>query len=173
VAAIACNTAHVPRIFDKVSQLLHESGENIKLLNIVDETVKFIQRYHPRYRKIGVLSTTGSYKFRLYEHALEQAGLVPISIDEGMQSTHVHPAIYDTGYGIKSTSPIITDQAKARLFEAAGHLADQGAEAIILGCTEIPLAIVEKHINGGITIDPNKILARALILAFEPSKLKD
>ncbi|MOA59943.1 Asp/Glu/Hydantoin racemase [compost metagenome] len=47
-----------------------------------------------------------------------------------------------------------------------------GAEIIVLGCTELPLALPENDHNGMTLIDPNRILARALIYAFSPGKLK-
>ena len=42
---------------------------------------------------------------------------------------------------------------------------------ILAGCTEIPLALVDSHINGIPIIDPTLILARALIDAVAPEKL--
>ncbi len=47
----------------------------------------------------------------------------------------------------------------------------EGAEIIIMGCTEIPLAIKDNKINGKPLIDSTKILARALILKSSPEKL--
>jgi aspartate racemase len=51
-------------------------------------------------------------------------------------------------------------------------LQKQGAEAIILGCTEIPLAIDNKVRSNLIFIDPTNILARSLIRESYPNKLK-
>ena len=51
------------------------------------------------------------------------------------------------------------------------HLINNGAEAVILGCTEIPLAIGEQSINGVPIIDSTKVLARALISASSPHSL--
>ncbi|MOA67866.1 Asp/Glu/Hydantoin racemase [compost metagenome] len=55
---------------------------------------------------------------------------------------------------------------------AMDDLKKQGAQVIILGCAELPLAIPEKDHNGMVVIDPNRILARALIQAVAPGKLK-
>jgi len=51
-------------------------------------------------------------------------------------------------------------------------LKKKGAQVIILGCAELPLAIPERDHNGMILIDPNRILARALVHSFAPDKLK-
>jgi aspartate racemase len=50
-------------------------------------------------------------------------------------------------------------------------LKEAGAQAIVLGCTEIPLVFTEKRIVGLVVIDPTLILARALIVAVDPQKL--
>lgn len=42
-------------------------------------------------------------------------------------------------------------------------LLEEGCEAIILGCTEIPLAIEEKYYKGIPILNPSWILARSLI----------
>ncbi|MFQ5419364.1 MAG: aspartate racemase, partial [Anaerolineae bacterium] len=48
----------------------------------------------------------------------------------------------------------------------------QGAEVVILGCTEIPLALTEPGWEGRPLIDPAVALARALIREAAPHKLK-
>ena len=57
------------------------------------------------------------------------------------------------------------------LTDAAGRLAGN-ADAIILGCTEIPLALPEKELGGVPLIDATDILARELVRAFAPEKLR-
>jgi aspartate/glutamate racemase len=52
------------------------------------------------------------------------------------------------------------------------HLQSCGADLVIKGCTEIALAIPEEEFEGMPLIDPAISLARALIAAVEPSKLK-
>ena len=51
------------------------------------------------------------------------------------------------------------------------YLDNKGADIIIMGCTEIPLALKNNKINGKPLIDSTKILARALILKLSPEKL--
>jgi len=50
-------------------------------------------------------------------------------------------------------------------------LEKQGVQAIILGCTEIPLGLPERKIGETFFLDPGLILARALIREFRPEKL--
>ena len=63
-------------------------------------------------------------------------------------------------------------RAREDLLQAAESLVKMGAEAIVLGCTEIPLAIQEKQIGGAVVIDPAIALARAMIREVDPQKLK-
>ena len=51
------------------------------------------------------------------------------------------------------------------------YLVSEGVEAIILGCTEIPLALKDNQIKGVPLIDATGVLARALILESSPEKL--
>lgn len=50
-------------------------------------------------------------------------------------------------------------------------LLEEGCEAIILGCTEIPLAIEEKYYKGIPILNPSWILARSLIQEVDASKV--
>ena len=91
--------------------------------------------------------------------------------DEDIQVNLVHKSIYDREYGIKAKSAPVTDIARTRLAQAIDHLLGRGVEVIILGCTEIPLAITEKERQGIPLLDPAMILARALIREAYPEKL--
>jgi len=46
---------------------------------------------------------------------------------------------------------------------AATYLSRKGAQAVILGCTEIPLAIQYEKIENSLIIDATTVLASALI----------
>ena len=52
------------------------------------------------------------------------------------------------------------------------HLIENGAEAVILGCTELPLIVSgTRDFLGAIPIDPTDVLARKCVqLAFEYGK---
>ena len=51
-------------------------------------------------------------------------------------------------------------------------LAARGADAVILGCTELPLAIPERRHEGTPFVNSTRALARALIRATHPEKLR-
>jgi len=172
VAGIPCNTAHTDKIFEVILRELQRMKRSIHVLNMVSETVSFIQSNHPQLRRIGVLSTTGTYKSRVYVNALEDQGFQVLVPEEEMQETLIHPAIYDPVYGIKSVSDPINPRAKVNLQIGFDFLESRGAQGVILGCTEIPLAFPDLSIGGMTAIDPTLVLARALLKYSNPHKLK-
>ena len=71
---------------------------------------------------------------KLYEQELHKLGLQAIVPDAGVQSENVMKAVF----GIKAGTD--THISEDLLAKAGEHLVVNGAEVIILGCTEIPLA---------------------------------
>ena len=172
VAGIPCNTAHAAPIFELIREKLDSAGSRIRLLHMINETVDFIKTALPDLRKIGVLSTSGTFHSRVYQDSLESASYEVLLPSEEMQEKLIHPAIYDEEYGIKSVSFPGHPQALQNLETGLNYLEALGAEAVILGCTEIPMALQESAGKGIIAIDPTQILARALIKHAFPDKLK-
>ena len=139
---------------------------------MINETIDFIKVHYPQFSKIGVLSTTGTYKQKIYSNALESHGFTTVMPTLEMQEELVHPAIYHPEYGIKSQSNPFHSTAKKNLDHAINYLKENGAEAVILGCTEIPLVITTEEVKGMVAINPTKVLARKLIESIDPKKLK-
>jgi aspartate racemase len=170
IAAMACNTAHAGPIFDVALGLLKEKGVELRILHMVRETVAYIQESSPRIRRVGILGTHGTYQTGLYEQALLDAGLEAILPDVEIRQD-IHTAIYSTDFGIKASSGGVSTEASSRIQMAIRHLLDHGAEAVILGCTELPLAVREEKIDGIRMLDPAGIIAEKLIRETCPGKL--
>ena len=168
VAAIPCNTAHAPAIFDIVRAGV--AGSPLRLLHLIEETAAHLAAAHPGLRTVGVLSTTGTWRARLYPQLLEPRGLRVAVPDAALQET-IHAAVYDPAHGIKSAGRA-TARARADLEGGIAALRAAGAEAVILGCTEMPLAFPERRYAGLPLIDPTLLLARALIRAVAPERLR-
>ena len=162
-AAVPCNTFHAPAVWDAFLYEIEQAGRPIKPVHMLDACRGELQERLQKGSKIGILSTTGTARIGVWKDQLKQGGFTTLEVDKGMQE-RVHQAIYDPQWGIKSETPP-SHKAITILQEAASSLASQGAEAIILGCTEIPLALKEGPINGVLQIDPVSSLARALIRA--------
>jgi len=172
VVGMSSNTAHAASIFDLIRNRLRDAGCGIRLLNMVDETIRFLREYHADCARIGVLSSLGSYRLRIHQDALETAGFETILPDENVRENIVHRTIFDPSYGIKAHADPISKIARQSLLSAIDHLRDKGAEAILLGCADLSLAIPETEIDAVMMIDPTWILARALIRETYPDRLK-
>lgn len=171
VASVPCITAHVSVIFGVLRDRLAAEGHGLRLLSMIEETVKFIQKQYPEIKKVGAISTWATKRNRLFEQALVGAGFEFLPPDDNVQDG-VEAAIYDPQFGIKAISNPVHPQARENLLRSLRHLRKKGAEAVILGCTELPIGIPESDIEGVKTIDPTRALARALIHAVAPEKLR-
>jgi aspartate racemase len=173
VVGIPCNTAHAPLIFERVGAILRRNKIHIKVLNMIKETARHIKRAYPEVKSLGLLGTSGTVNADVYGQIMRPLGLDIIYPTEDVQHKLVHDAIYNKKYGIKAQSNPVQARARQQLLKAAVQLKNRGAQLIILGCTEIPLALSGKEISGLPALDPTLILARALIREVAPQKLKD
>jgi aspartate racemase len=160
VVGIPCNTAHSPSI---LNEILKRIPENIRLLHMVEEVGRYMSIHYPEIKRAGIMGTTGTIRSKVYTDVLSTFNIEAIYPDEHMQKKLVHPAIYDKSYGIKAFSDPVTDRSRNDLLKVASSLVSRGSEAIVLGCTEIPLAIPETTLGHSIVIDSVSILAQALI----------
>jgi len=170
VIGVPCNTFHAPQIFDKFLSLLKQDNISVDVVHMLAETANYIAAALPKVKNIGLMSTTGTRQVGVYRNIFEPRGINIIEVDEKEQS-NLHETIYDKTKGIKAVSPV-TSWAVDNFRKFANQLINNGAEAIILGCTEIPLALSEKTFNNVPLIDPVYVLARSLIKAAAPEKLK-
>lgn len=171
VAGVPCNTAHAAPIRNVIEQELAVSGSQMRLLNMIEEVGFFLKHHYPVVQTAGLLSTTGTSFSHVYPQTLEPMGFKVIEAQDPAIKEMVHHAIYDKEYGIKARG-YATERVRMDILTAVRHLGKCGAEAIILGCTELPLAIPERDIDGLPQIDSTLALARALIGAADPQKLK-
>jgi len=167
---IACNTAHAPAIFDPMMAILREKGANSEIVNLIDETVRAIQTHPAQCKRVGLLCTSGSYKVGLYQTKLEAAGLEATVLDFARHDALVHDAVYNPTHGLKAV-PKASPEAVAQLNSAIVYLKVLGAEAILLGCTEIGMVESELDVQNLPVFNPNTILARALVGKAFPGKL--
>jgi len=166
VVGIPCNTAHAPNIFNIILDVLKRKNSKVKLIHMINEVARFIQEEYPEINHVGVLSTLGTRESGIYNDYLARNGL-NILLPDKMTLKTVHEVIYS----IKAKSNPVEETARQNLSESIDALIAIGAEAVILGCTELPLAFNGAEKNC-VIIDPALVLARALIREFDPAKLK-
>lgn len=165
-AVITCNTAHL--FLDKLDAKI-----TIPIVSMIETTVRSIAAKDSGVR-VGILATTGTLQSRLYHEALRDHGLEPFSpLDlEGGESKQLklimEPiyGLYENGKhrggGIKSAK--ITDDQTRKMELVSAELVEAfQVEALIAGCTEIPLALRGSEVCGVRLTDPAKVLADAAI----------
>lgn len=169
-AAMACNSAHAPQIFNVIVSELTKHNTQIRLFHMIEEVGKFIKNYYPVCTRIGILGTTGTYRARQYD-LIRKYGLQTVNISEKEQEA-VHNAIYHPDYGVKPNAGKINNRTLKILHDSIISLTKKGAKLVVLGCTELPLVFNQPVFNDIPVIDSSVVVARALIKAHSPEKLK-
>jgi aspartate racemase len=166
--SVACNTAHADHIFTLFRALVRDSLPGVSVVNMLETCAAYARE--TGVRRAGLLATAGTYQSRVYhEYFTAEAGFVLIEPDADMRET-IHAAIYSEDFGIKAHSDPVTERAKTILRDAAARLAAQGSQALILGCTELPLAIGPSDSPLPL-LNPALLTARRLIRLAAPEKL--
>ncbi len=142
---LPCNTSHF---------FFHEIQKNISvpLVNMVEETADCCRQ--AGYQKVAVLATAGTCQTDLYKKALAARGIDTIYPTPAGQE-EVTRVIYDQ---VKAGQPIDTTALKKHL----DQMRTEGAEAFVLGCTELPIAL-RAHSYGYPYVDALDVLARSAI----------
>ena len=151
--AIPCNTVHYYHA--DMQRAVH-----VPVLNMITETADAVLREHPKAHTVGLLATTGTVRSQLYEKEFTKRGLRVLLPNETMQQCCVMDAVYS----IKSGG---SKQKQADLLARAGDdLIKRGADVLVLGCTEIPLAFDVKRSRVPV-VNATQVLARAVIREFQ------
>ena len=86
----------------------------------------------------------------------------------------VQRAISDPEFGVKAFSDPVSAKARQILLDTAGRLVEKKkVSVILLGCTEIPVAVTESELWNIPVVDATSVLARELIRASCPERLKE
>jgi aspartate racemase len=145
---IPCNSAHV--WFDAMQE-----ATSLPMLHIVDAAAAALP---PGTRRIGIMGTRATLELNLYQRRLAARGLDCLTPSAAEMAESVLPAIA----AVKAND---LEAATAPLLRVARRLVADGAQAVVLGCTEIPLALrgPEAAQAGAPLIDTIDTLARAAL----------
>lgn len=172
VVGVPCNVFHVPKVWNVfMQQFSKELMSDITVIHMLEEVGAYIREVLPNAHRIGLMSVTGTREVGVYPNTLEPKGFSIIQVPEDMHE-ELNNSIYNTEWGIKAHSNPITDQARNNFLKYVAYLKKQQVDAIILGCSEIPLVLPETEIDGIPLIDPVTALARALVREAMPEKLR-
>jgi aspartate racemase len=145
---VPCNSAHV--WFDPM-----QAETRLPILHIVDPAADALAAAGVTAGTIGVMGTRATLGVRLYQQRLEPRGYACITPTEDEMAKAVVPAIT----AVKAND---LAGAAAPLLGVARALSERGAQAVVLGCTDIPLAL-RRQDAGVPMIDTIEALARAAL----------
>ncbi|MCD8300867.1 MAG: amino acid racemase [Clostridiales bacterium] len=149
VIAIPCVTAHY--FYDKLSaaiprpiiHAIREAGNELVAAGI---------------KRAGIMATDGTITSGIYQRVLEEMGMEVVLPEEQYQG-YVMDVIYKN---VKAGLPVDMEKFNT----AAEHLRSRGAQASILGCTELSLVKRDYDIGAGF-LDTLQVLAKQSVLRCE------
>ena len=146
---IPCNSAHF--WYDELVKL------QVPIFHIVDSVADSLRKANVT-GTIGVMGTQGTIQSGLYQNRLTDWNCILPSQEE--MDNIVQPAIdlIKGGDMVKSHT---------MLMSVVDSLIARGAQAVVLGCTEIPLAIRENNQNGRPLINSIDSLVKVAIKEFD------
>tara|TARA_B100000614_G_scaffold42126_1_gene35007 strand:- start:300 stop:1046 length:747 start_codon:yes stop_codon:yes gene_type:complete len=154
---IPCNTAHY--WYDDLQKKI-----KIPIINMPGEVFKFTQKNCKKNSKVGLLATEGTLKTGVYNKFFDKNYQLIIP-SQKLQNNSVNKAIKFVKMGnVKAAAKAIKP--------AINSLIKFKCSKIILGCTELPIAIFAfKSFNNvkssKIFLDPNLILAQSAMAKYK------
>ena len=154
---IPCNTAHY--WYDDLKKRI-----NLPIINMPKEVYRHTIKQCKKNSTIGLLATEGTLKTGIYNKFFDK-NFNLIFPESKIQKNSVNRAIKFVKMGdVKAASKIIKP--------AINYLINKKCKKIILGCTELPIAIFafksfDKIKTSKIFLDPNLILANAAMKKYK------
>lgn len=125
---------------------MHKMAEDVQikisipLLHIADATAKKIKKQW--LKNIGLLGTKFTMQEDFYKGRLIEKYWLNILIPNEIDMQFIHDTIYN-----ELCLGKINESSKNKFIEIINQLKNDWAEAVILGCTEIPLLIKQEDVN--------------------------
>ena len=154
-----CNTAHV------FAQAILDAT-TIPLISIIGESIATCRERAPEARAIGVLATGACLRSGIYQSGIEDAGMTAVlPTDDGQEQVTILINSIISGNQSKA--------AAAGMKSLAEALIRRGAEAIIAGCTEIPLVLADEAVTVSLVSSTDALAAKTVRLASGEDALPD
>ncbi|WP_435235224.1 aspartate/glutamate racemase family protein [Psychromonas sp. PT13] len=145
---LGANTAHYfyPYVKDAVK---------IPVLHIIGETVLETINTVKGIKKVGVLATQGAMKTGMFQDAFKEVGVTVTDVPDDILAL-IHTAVFSF------RAEGINESNLTMMKNAVSFLIENGSEAIVMGCTEIPLILKNHPINVAL-INPNDVIAEVTV----------
>ena len=147
---ICTNTMH--KLADAV-----EAAVTIPLLHIADATGARVQA--AGISRVGLLATRFTMEESFYSGRLRDRFGLDVRVPDAADRAVVHDVIYS-----ELCAGIVNERSRARYREIGRNLIEQGAQGLILGCTEIGLLVDQSHFEVPV-FDTTRIHAEAAVEA--------
>ncbi|HDM8154861.1 TPA: aspartate/glutamate racemase family protein [Vibrio harveyi] len=145
---ICTNTMH--KVADQIQQAV-----NIPLVHIADATAE--QLVVDGIKKVGLLGTRFTMEQDFYKQRLIDKFGVDVVVPSSDDQTIVHDVIYN-----ELCKGEVHDDSRQHYLTIIEKLVEQGAEAVILGCTEIAMLVESQHTDVKL-YDTTEIHAKAAV----------
>ena len=116
-----------------------EKETGLPVIHIADATAEEIKKNG--LSKIGLLGTRFTMEMDFYKERFNKFGIESIVPDKS-QRQFIHRAIMD-----ELIKEVFKDKTKNKFLKIIDDLQSNGAEGVVLGCTEIPLLIKQKDVS--------------------------
>ncbi len=123
---VAAVTLHI--VFDEVSKSVR-----MPLLNLIDITSEAIKR--DGHKTVGLMGTLTTMRDEFFRSELHHHGITALVPDDKMQEKIDRILFTEAARGI------IRDESRQLFLGVVNYFEEQGADGVILGCTEIPLLL--------------------------------
>jgi aspartate racemase len=134
---MACITAHY--FIDRLQVPPHT-----QLINLLDISADRLRKNYPNLRKVGILATSGSIKSGLFQTWFGRYQLETVVLP----MARIRSLIMEPIYGEKGIKQgYHQGMPREKLMQAVEQLIKLGAEAIVAGCTEIPLVLSQQDME--------------------------
>ena len=130
---ICTNTMH--RVASEIEQAI-----SIPLLHIADATA--LKLKDDNITRVGLLGTRFTMEHNFYKSRITELFGIEVLVPEPDERTLLHAVIYD-----ELCLGKIENTSRQQCLEIISRLFARGAQAVILGCTEIALLISQDHTN--------------------------
>lgn len=133
VILLATNTMH--KVYDAV-----QSGVGVPMLHIADATGEAISR--AGFKRPGLIATAFTMEQDFYTGRLHERFGLDVRVPDAADRAKVHAIIYD-----ELCRGIVTPESRAAFEAVAAHLVRDGADCLILGCTEVTLLLGTDNVS--------------------------
>lgn len=148
IIILATNTMHIiaPAI---------ESATKVRFIHIADSTADAL--LEDGAQTVGLLGTRFTMEMAFYKDRLKARGLTPLTPD--VDHTNLNAIIYE-----ELCRGIVRESSRQTYISAIERLAAHGAEAVILGCTEIGM-LIDDDVSPLPVYDTTELHAKAAVAA--------